>query len=63
MRQVACACLLSVLTAGAAAQAPPPPPVPVPQGGQPPRPSVPGMPQRDEAAPKTGTAVLKGTVV
>lgn len=62
MRYVACAFVLSVLSAGAAAQAPPPPP-PLPQGAQPPRPSIPGMPQRDDAAPKTGTAVLKGTVV
>jgi hypothetical protein len=61
MQYVACAFVLTVLSIGAAAQAPPPPP-PLPQGAQPPTPSIPGMPQRDEA-PKTGTAVLKGTVV
>jgi protocatechuate 3,4-dioxygenase beta subunit len=46
-------CLLTAATASA--QVPPPPPTP-PVG-------VPGMPQRDAAKPKTGTAMLKGRVL
>jgi hypothetical protein len=66
MRYLTSALVVFVLAAGAvAAQAPPPPPPPPPppQGAQPPRPSFPGMPQRDEGAAKTGTAVLRGSVV
>jgi hypothetical protein len=62
MRYVTCALVVSLLAVSAAAQAPPPPP-PMPQGVQPPMPALPGMPQRDDAVRKTGTAVLRGTVV
>lgn len=55
MRFPSCVLLFLAVSAGAAAQVPPPPP--------PRPPSMPGMPQRDAAAQKTGTAVLKGTVV
>lgn len=62
MRRAACFLLAFTFSTGSAlavaAQAPPPPPPRPPV-----LPGMPGMPQRDDAAPKTGTAVLRGTVV
>lgn len=52
MRSAACALLVFFLaSSGVTAQVPPPPPPP------------PGLPQRDAAALKPGTAVLRGSVV